>query len=614
MHQTRKPVPMRDGIHLSSEVSLPSTDKGVWPVILVRTPYGPDGLGIAIDQLLADGYAVVCQDVRGTFASEGELKLVHSEVDDGEDTVRWLCEQAWCNGKVGLMGFSYPAVTQWLTALRNPPGLVTACPISAGSVFEGCGYIAPGIINLPLLTWHATMGVSHAQRSHQVLNHPYLIALQTVKHQINLLQTRKLSSDDPEHKKAMSAIAEQSAEAERQYQLLINASLFEAVEVISEVAPWLNNWVNNPTPESPYWQSVDWGTKQSNINIPMLHVAGWFDLYSHAVFEDFSQFSSNQPFQKLIVAPVDHAGFLAPDIGQRAIGEQVFPYEAPTELWSSGGKGFNKENLFRDWFNAWMKHEEKNTHEEAPITLFVMGDNVWRDEWEWPLARTQWTKFYLSSEGKANTANGNGKLSTALNKEFSTTAHHDTYLYDPDNPVPTKGGTIITAAGSFDQQVIEQRDDILVYTGEKLSQKMEVTGPIKVTLQASTSAVDTDFTAKLVDVREDGRAFNICDGVTRLRFRKNKPGLVTPGEVQAVDIELNPTSYVFAKGHRVRLEISSSNFPLFDPNPNTGKSLLTDPAQEKLTAMQSVFYGPDAASYLLLPVILASVKERHTFI
>ena len=590
---------MRDGIPLSSAIYRPASGKGPWPVILVRTPYGPDSHGVNLKSIVSEGYVVVCQATRGTFASEGELKLVHNEVHDGEDTLRWLCEQSWCNGWVGLMGFSYPAITQWLTALQNPPGLITAAPISAGSIFQGCGYIAPGIINLPLLTWHATMGVRYAEKTGQALRHPYLIAIQALNHSQDQLQERSLSASDPAYTTAMEEITRLSADVDQQYQTLINRSLFEAVDVIAEVAPWLREWVDNPTPDKPFWQAVDWSSKHSVIRTPMLHVAGWFDIYSHAVFADFAQFNAQQPFQKLIIAPVDHIGFLAPDIGERAIGEQAFAYKAPEEPWSSGGKGFHRENLFRDWFNYWIKNEGKNCSQQAPITLFVMGDNVWRDEWEWPLARTQWTRFYLDSEGRANSANGNGRLSM----EHGCIAGKDTYRYDPDNPVPTNGGTMITRAGSFDQTEIEQRDDILVYTSDVLERRTEVTGPVSVVLYAATSAVDTDFTAKLVDVTEIGQAFNVCDGVTRLRFRQNKPGLIIPGERQKLDIELSPTSYVFSEGHRIRLEISSSNFPLIDPNPNTGNSLLTDKTQEKIIATQDIFYGPESASYLLLPVI-----------
>ena len=224
-----------------------------------------------------------------------------------------------------------------------------------------------------------------------------------------------------------------------------------------------------------------------------------------------------------------------------------------------------------------------------------------RGEQEWPLARTEWTNFYLHSGGQANTADGNGSLSTSAPGEESA----DQYIYDPANPVPSIGGQgmMMYPSGAWDQQPIEERDDVLVYSIPALEQDTEVTGPVVLNLWVATTAVDTDFTGKLVDVHPDGQAIHLCDGVTRLRYRKTRPGLVTPGEVQEVRIELRPTSNLFKKGHRIRVEVSSSNFPYFDPNPNTGKSLLLDESNEMVVVRQTVYHDVSRPSHLVLPVI-----------
>ena len=230
-----------------------------------------------------------------------------------------------------------------------------------------------------------------------------------------------------------------------------------------------------------------------------------------------------------------------------------------------------------------------------------MGENVLRDEYEWPLARTEWTCFYLHSYGKANTALGNGGLSTDK-PEYEVA---DQYAYDPADPVPSAGGRSLDFAnwGCFDQQEVEKREDVLVYSTLPLEQDLEVTGPIVLKLWVTTSAVDTDFTGKLVDVQPDGTVYNLCDGITRLRFRKEQKGLVTPGELQQVTIELGPTSNLFKKGHKLRLEVSSSNFPYADPNPNTGKSLFLDESNAMVVAQQTVYHDASRPSHLILPVI-----------
>jgi len=283
----------------------------------------------------------------------------------------------------------------------------------------------------------------------------------------------------------------------------------------------------------------------------------------------------------------------------------LLPYAVPTSR-GTGDIDFGPEALIElhaiqlRWFDHFLKGVNNGVLDEAPIRLFVMGDNRWRDEYEWPPARTQYTKVYLRSAGKANSLWGNGQLSFAVPGEEQP----DRYTYDPQDPVPTRGGTTLgLATGVFDQTKVEEREDVLVYTGDVLAADMEVTGPISFKLFAASSAPDTDFTVKLVDVRPDGYAQNIAEGVIRARFRESlsSPTLITPEKVYGYTVDLWATSHMFKAGHRLRLEVSSSNFPRYDRNPNTGHDFGVD--AELRTARQTIFHDNRYPSHIVLPVI-----------
>jgi putative CocE/NonD family hydrolase len=254
-----------------------------------------------------------------------------------------------------------------------------------------------------------------------------------------------------------------------------------------------------------------------------------------------------------------------------------------------------------EWFEYWLKGRETGVQDWPAVRLFVMGENVWRNEQEWPLARTQLTPWYLHSAGQANTRGGDGVLSAKAPEEEPP----DRFSYDPADPVPTRGGNNLVGppTGPFDQSTLEERPDVLVYTSAPLERAVEVTGPVKVILHAASSARDTDFTAKLVDVHPDGKAYNLCDGIVRARSRESvtQPTLIEPGKRYRYDIDLWVTSNLFKAGHRIRVEISSSNFPRFDRNPNTGHDFGAD--AQLLKAEQTVFHDSEHPSHILLPMI-----------
>ncbi|HXN84622.1 MAG TPA: CocE/NonD family hydrolase, partial [Candidatus Binataceae bacterium] len=356
-------------------------------------------------------------------------------------------------------------------------------------------------------------------------------------------------------------------------------------------ADYLHHWK-----DGAYWNETDLRSRCDTVAAPVLHVGSWYDAFQYdtlamyTAMRDGAATSEARRGQRLIMGPWAHLmPYSVPT--SRGTGEIDFGAEAKIELHA----------IQLRWFDQQLKGIDTGMLEEPPVRIFVMGENRWRDESEWPLARTIYTKVFLHSRGSANSLAGDGSLSLAPPGGEETA---DRYNYDPVDPVPTRGGTTLgLPPGVFDQTRIEQRADVLVYTGEPLSEALEVTGPVSMKLFAASSAPDTDFMAKLIDVRPDGYAHNLAEGAVRARFRNSlsEPTLITPGKIYQYDIDMWSTSHVFKAGHRVRLEITSSNFPRYDRNPNTGHDFGAD--NELRIAQQNVFHSASNASYLILPVI-----------
>ncbi|MHC4757327.1 MAG: CocE/NonD family hydrolase [Planctomycetota bacterium] len=340
-----------------------------------------------------------------------------------------------------------------------------------------------------------------------------------------------------------------------------------------------------------YWVEQGSASRVEQVGTPNITITGWYDIFIKQAFDYVSAVRQRGGSEKarkhchLVVGPWGHGPNWA--VGRRNFGNK-------TEI--------DVGELEEKWFGHWLKGEDTGVEDWPAYRIFVMGRNEWRSENEWPLARTKYTKYYFHSEGSANTLSGNGSLSTKhCGQEPS-----DKFIYDPENPVPTKGGFLLMAEGGpFDQREIEKRGDVLVYTSEALEEDLEVTGPVKVVLYASSSATDTDWTGKLLDVYPDGTAYNLCDGIIRARFRDSilgdKLSLIESGKAYEYEIDLWVTSNVFLKGHKIRVEISSSNFPLFDRNPNTGHEFGADAELQK--ARQEVYHNEKYPSHIVLPVI-----------
>lgn len=565
------PAKMRDGTTLHADVYRPDAP-GRFPVILLRLPYGKHMAADFGDHEFfpARGYVVVIQDGRGRFESEGTYYPLIDEPFDGYDTVEWAASLPYANGLVGTQGQSYLGATQYLLAPTRPPHLRCAFPVSAAADFhQSWVYHTGGAFSLG---WQI----------------PYAIFL--ARNTIDRLGVKEelWPKIRPDLLRGINFGNPLTPEAYKRLPLMYWA------ELLKNVAPYMREYLTHPE-DGPYWWAVNIERQHRNINIPMYHVSSWYDIFLRDALVHFNGLRSRamtpeaRGGQRLLLGPWAH----------------LFPYTTPT----TGGTGdidFGP-NAFMDlhdtqlrWFDYWLKGIDNGMMEEAPIRLFVMGTNQWRDEYEWPLARTRYTPCYLRSGGKANSLHGDGTLSFEPPAEEPA----DHYRYDPADPVPTCGGnTLIIPVGVKDQREIEARRDVLVYTGDLLEKPVEVTGPIKVVLYASSSAPDTDFTAKLVDVRPDGYAQNIADGIIRARYRESAmtPKRITKGEVVEFTIDLWATSHVFLPGHRLRVEVASSNFPRFDRNLNTGGDQATETRWE--VADQTVFHEQQFRSHILLPVI-----------
>lgn len=537
-------IPMRDGVQLAANIFRPKGD-GPWPVILIRTPYGkqdekwPGGKDYAVK-----GYVTVVQDCRGRGNSGGVWEPFLHEAADGYDTQEWVGHQSWCNGRIGSSGGSYVGWTQWAAAPHASPYLKTMVPmVPFGNTYEDLAY-SGGAMMLGLL-----MGWGEA------------------------VAAIPLDSNQLQHAYTYLPLDRYSSQFEKK-------------------APYLDEWVRHPTYDA-YWKKRGIDYRYADVTIPALTVGGWYDIFSKAALDlgtgvrkqSRSRFARTNQF--VIIGPWGHG------VGTRKFGELDFGPEAGLKVYS---RQF-------DWYEYWLKGRDMKIHTWPPYYLFIMGENQWRGEKEWPLKRTRYTPYYLQSAGHANTLRGDGSLSTQL-----PAVRHgpvDQYTYDGNHPVPTTGGNNIVgaSAGPEDQTKVEEREDVLVYSTEPLAQDVEVTGPVKLILWAKTSAPDTDFTGKLVDVHPDGKAYNLCEGILRARYRKGleRPRLARPGEALGCEIDLWVTSNLFKTGHRIRLEVSSSNFPRFDRNPNTGQPFGSD--TELRPARQTILHDRAHPSHLLLPVI-----------
>jgi uncharacterized protein len=539
-------IPMRDGVRLAANIFRPTTE-GRFPVILMRSPYGkPDEKWGDAKRYLPAGYAMVVQDCRGRGKSEGVWDPFRYDVEDGFDTQEWVGKQPWCNGDIGTAGGSYVGWTQWGPAPNASRHLKAMVPVVPFGDAYDLAY-AGGAFQLALLMgWGAAVG--GVNLSPEKLTTAYLhLPLSTLGDQFE----KKVS--------------------------------------------YIDDWIHHPEYDD-YWKQRGMNYDFADVTVPALNIGGWYDIFSQTTIDlvnnvrGKSRDRAVRRNQFVVMGPWTHG------VGARKVGELDFGAGAQLDI---GDYQFK-------WFEFWLKGRETGIQDWPALYLYVMGRNQWRPESEWPLKRTLFTSFYLRGAGHANTAKGDGLLSTATPADEPP----DRFTYEPTNPVPSVGGNNLVGAtaGPYDQAKVEAREDVLVYSTPPLEKDTEVTGPVKLILWAASDAPDTDFTGKLVDAYPDGKAYNLCEGILRARTRlgRQKAPLLRAGQAEKFEIDLWVTSNVFLSGHRIRVEVSSSNFPRFDRNPNTGHEFGAD--AEMVTAHQTILHDAEHSSHLLLPVIPSEAR------
>ena len=548
-------VRMRDGVILRADVYRPADD-GTYPVLLARTPYGKQGENLGA--YARAGYIAVCQDARGRYASDGSfesfVRPTTHDAEDGYDSVEWAAKLPGSNGKVGTFGASYDAFLQWRLATLRPPSLIA---MSAQSIparytdLEGPGTIRPG---RRVAWWATSMSPDLRRRANRPGTHS-----------------------------AAEAIAPWDAgEGQNLLHFLPWSELPD--RIFEDEAPFVRAWLNAPH-EDP-WKLHE-GCQ--DISVPNLDIVGWFDhcngdMRMHRSMVREGKTAAARNGQRIIIGPWGH----------NTRGKQKF-----------GVIDFGSQASLQDlvdaeirFFDHWLKRKANGVETEAPVKLFVMGANQWRDEKEWPLARARKVEFFLSADGPANTPAGKGLLLRVRSERAGT----DQFRYDPRDPVPTLFGPGMFTAAS-DQRPLATRQDILVYQTDPLPEPFEVTGNPAVELYAASSAQDTDFFVRLIDVAPDGLARDVSMGMVRARYRNSlvDPELLTPGKVVAFTIRMNATSNLFKAGHRLRLDVTSSDFPNYDRNHNTPHDQNAD--ARLVVAEQTICHGGTQASKLTLPVV-----------
>lgn len=532
------PVTMRDGVELSTDIYLPS-EKGPFPTLLVRDIYSNGSTAVRqryAKFATANGYAFVFQAARGRYDSGGDWYPYFQEINDGDDALTWIAEQPWSNGKVGMFGSSYLASVQWLAALNRNPALVAIAPaMSPGNYYRDVAYPGGAFSLLSRARWGIGLVGSRTNMSYPVdwvgnIDH---LPLETLAESLGF---------DVQH---------------------------------------FQDWLDHPSYDD-YWKPLNLEARASEMAVPALNIGGWYDVFLRSTIGSYKTMTQEaasetaREGQRMIIGPWPHGWNRSQQTGDVDFGSDAL---------------IDVEDLLLEWFDYWMK--DGPAPGGGPVRIFVMGENVWRDEASWPLERTQYQPYYLHADGRLSADAPDIKGGTLK------------YRYDPSDPAPTLGGNIMepTLRGPYDQKPLDDRDDILRFVSAPFSETTEITGPITAELFAASSARDTDFMAKFMVVKPDGAAINLVDGVIRARYRDGfeEPELLTPGEVYKYTIDLWATSYVLSPGDRLRVDITSSNFPRLARNLNTGAEFAR--TSKMKVARQTIHMSEAHPSKVILPII-----------
>ena len=559
----RVPIRMRDGVSLYADVFRPVGNER-YPVIVSRTPYSTERFPSAYEAgvyFSRRGYVYVFQDVRGRHESDGRWEPFFDDERDGYDTVEWAAKQPWSNGKVGMQGGSYLGQNQWRAAQAAPPSLVTIFPSVASTSIYHDWITLNGAWRLSF-----NFGWGPVRQESRIMQNPGAHTIEGL-HAIHYDEVQR------------------------------HLPLNTMQQLVGRRARFYDDWLANPD-YNAYWKPLNVEDMFAKIAVPVHTFGGWFDIFSQGTLRGYVGMSQQGPTERIRRGSNIVIGAWGHGSTQKT-GDIDF---GPTAH-------VNEQALQLRWYDYWLKGIDNGLAAEPPVKLFVMGRNEWVLENEYPLARTEYRPFYFASGGKANGDRGDGRLTW---QKPAGSSPADRFRYDPNDPVPSLGGNNCcgtpTPAGPRDQRPIERRQDVLIYTSEPLPQEIEVTGPVKVVLHASSDAPDTDFVAKLVDVHPDGTSYNMAEGIVRARYRESvaAPTPLTPGKVYRFEIDMVGTSVAFLRGHRIRVHVTSSHFPQFDRNPNTGARF--GATSEVRVAEQTIVHDADHPSHILLPVIPARTR------
>lgn len=593
-------IPLSDGAKLATDVYLPGPSlkkHQKLPTILIRTPYWKDSIAFIGHVMALRGYAGVLQDIRGCGHSNpyGQNSFLMTERQDGLDTARWISKQFWYNGKIGMWGASYFGMTQWAVSWDNDDLITCLVPAVSSNHMLWSNHNG--------LEMNAIKGdfvrILHEVTKFRDPQSPARFMQESTHRRTEAMRLDPryaLYNDPVDQSNFLGKIEDLKGKSPSEIQAWINQVLGRDICFSKSDFPEFLRLINQMMWDrkinffSKYMTGMlDYDASQQKT--PVYIIAGWYDMFCRVSFQAFMEIleKADSPARErshLVVGPWSHGNMgHVPRAG----------------LINGGWFRFLRKMAPFHWFDHWLK-DKKNTFQNAPqVKIFVMGRNQWRYEKTWPLERAQYRSLYVHSKGNANSLKGDGFLSW---DEPNESEHEDTYLFNPMNPVLTRGGNnLMLPKGAFDQRPNEVRDDILIYTSAPLKQGLEVTGPVETVLYAASSAEDTDFFVRLVDVFPSGKALNVLDRGVRARYREfdfNNPSLLEPGKIYEYNIPLGHTANYFQKNHRIRVEITSSDFPKYDVNANLGGK--GQPGTWK-TALQSIFHDADHPTRLIFPII-----------
>ena len=578
-------IQMRDGVNLSAEIFYPQKKRENLPVVLMRTPYHPDEFVIpwmvqAISHFLKNGYVVVIQSERGRHWSEGKFRFLNGARNDGYDTLEWISKQPWSNGKVGTFGCSSSAENQLGLAATNHPAHAAAIPMSPGA---GIGKMGPfqeqgnfyrgGVWQALWLPWYYDQGRRYRPQFPKNL---------TQEERINLSKFYRLEPTMP------------PVEFDKVIWELPTKDLMKKIDA---PASDLDDFIVRH-PGDRKWRDVEYFNEGDKFGPPALWMFSWYDvsvspniaLFNYVQTNAFTKEGANNQF--MVINATDHCG-QGKEVEQTIVGAR-----------DVGDARYDYLKLFTDWFDYWLKGEDTDIVSRPKVQLYTFGANEWRYYDQWPAKAVEFESLYFESAGNANSSAGDGQLVRSIPQQ----AQADTFVYDPAKPVPSLGGSICCfgpqlIGGAFDQSGLELRHDILVYSTPLLEKDLTVVGPIEIVLYVSSNVRDTDLTVKLVDVQPDGAAYNLDDSIQRVRFRDgyDEQKFMSEGGVYEVRIGPLAVSNVFKAGHRLRVEISSSNFPRYARNLNTGGNNYDEISSQ--TAINKIHHSPDYPSRIVIPVL-----------